>query len=185
MTKDEYLAHHGVNGMKWGVRNPKYQKRTGSLNLAGRRHFNKEAKSEYKANKKIARKDHDNAAALARYKKVKVQYEEKKADIRRSGRSLAGVNVRSILKFGAKGAAIGLATVLPSAALAASVAAISANALPVAVVGIGALKLTGMGLQVGNAIGTVKGIHQNIRANDRVSKNAYEETSRWHAKPKS
>ena len=181
MTKDEYIAHHGVNGMKWGVRNPKYQKRNGSLNSAGRRHFNKEAKSEYKANKKIARKDHDKASA--RY--AKVQYEEKKADIRRSGRSLAGVNVRSILKFGAKGAAIGLATGLPSVALAAGTLAVGVDALPVAVVGIGALKLTGMGLQVGNAIGTVKGIHQNIRANDRVSKNAYEETSRWHAKPKS
>lgn len=42
-----------------------------------------------------------------------------------------------------------------------------------------------MGLQVGNAIGTVKDIHQNVRANDRVSKDAYEETSRWYVKPKS
>ena len=189
MTKDEYIAHHGVNGMKWGVRNPKYQKRNGSLNSAGRRHFNKEAKAEYKseskANTKIARKDHDNAAALARYNKVKVQYEEKKADIRRSGRSLAGANVHSILKSGAKGAAITLATALPSAALAASTAAISVNALPVAVVGIGALRLTAMGLQAGNAIRTVKDINQNSKANDRISKNADEETSRWYVKPKS
>ena len=181
MTKDEYLEHHGIKNQKWGVRHSKYQKRNGSLNSAGRRYFDKEAKSVYKADKKIARKNNDKIAA----KYAKVQYEEKKADIRRSGRSLAGVNVRSILKFGAKGAAIGLATGLPSVALAAGTLAVGVDALPVAVVGIGALKLAGMGLQVGNAVGTVKDIHQNVRANDRVSKDNYEETSRWYVKPKS
>lgn len=182
MTKDEYLAHHGVNGMKWGVRNPKYQKINGSLNSAGRRHFNKEAKSEYKSEYKAStkryRKDHDSDAALARYAKIKAQYEEKKADIRRSGRSLAGANVHSILKSGAKGAAIELATVLPVAAM-----SVNAFALPGAAVVVGALSLTEMGLQAGNAVRTVKDIHQNIRADDRISKDAYEETSRWYVKP--
>ena len=65
-----------------------------------------------------------------------------------SGRYLAGVNVRSILKFGA-------------------------------------LKLAGMGLQVGNAIVTLKYTHQNAMDNYRVSKYAYAEISHWHVKPKS
>ena len=37
---DNYLAHHGVKGMKWGVR--RYQNKDGGLTYAGRKHLLKE-----------------------------------------------------------------------------------------------------------------------------------------------
>lgn len=38
MERYEYLAHHGIKGMKWGVR--KYQNEDGSLTIEGKRRYN-------------------------------------------------------------------------------------------------------------------------------------------------
>lgn len=44
---DDFLAHHGVKGQKWGIRN--YQNEDGSYTAKGRGRYNvKEAKSQYK-----------------------------------------------------------------------------------------------------------------------------------------
>lgn len=61
---NDYIAHHGTKGMKWGVR--KYQNADGSLNEAGKKRY---AKKEIRANRKA--KIHEGRAAyLEQYKGV-------------------------------------------------------------------------------------------------------------------
>lgn len=48
---EEVLMHHGILGMKWGIR--RYQNKDGSLTAAGRKHIAKDAKSFYKKSKEV------------------------------------------------------------------------------------------------------------------------------------
>ena len=50
MTED-YLAHHGVKGMKWGVR--RYQNPDGSLTTAGKRRVVKQERKEASKNRSL------------------------------------------------------------------------------------------------------------------------------------
>ena len=56
IQEGNYLMHHGVLGMKWGVR--RYQNADGSLTAAGRKRYNKqEAKENYKKAKADIKKE--------------------------------------------------------------------------------------------------------------------------------
>lgn len=48
-----YLQHHGIPGMRWGVR--RYQNKDGSLTSSGKKHYSSEAKAERKAKKAEAK----------------------------------------------------------------------------------------------------------------------------------
>lgn len=61
---EDYLEHHGVRGMKWGVR--RYQNYDGSLTAAGMKRFNK---------------------SLGEYEKADARYKQAKADHKAAKRS--------------------------------------------------------------------------------------------------
>ena len=48
-----YLEHHGIPGMRWGVR--RYQNKDGSLTSSGKKHYSSEAKVARKAEKAEAK----------------------------------------------------------------------------------------------------------------------------------
>lgn len=58
ISKDSYLAHHGILGMKWGIR--RYQNADGSLTDAGRKRYNAEVK---RAEKKEAKEENKRIKA--------------------------------------------------------------------------------------------------------------------------
>ncbi len=63
---DEYLEHHGILGMKWGVR--RYQNADGSLTKEGREHYKIEGarfKERYKDNYELALKTANDARKVA------------------------------------------------------------------------------------------------------------------------
>lgn len=61
---DEYLEHHGVRGMKWGVR--RYQNYDGSLTAAGMKRFNKSLGEYEKADARYKQAKSEKKAAVLR-----------------------------------------------------------------------------------------------------------------------
>lgn len=80
IPEEDYLEHHGIKGMRWGVR--RYQNPDGSLTEAGRRHYDiKEAKIKARGAAKVAKFN-----AVAAKKKAKVEAAEAKRSLKQRKR---------------------------------------------------------------------------------------------------
>ena len=106
---DYELYHHGVKGMKWGVR--RYQNKDGTLTAAGKKHRNK---VENKAIKKARKQDVKNRRKLSdaelKKKIERLQTEKKLKDLTNEDVSPGRTEVNRILRSaGTKVAAAALA----------------------------------------------------------------------------
>lgn len=69
VQEDDYIAHHGIKGQKWGFR--RYQNPDGSLTEEGRRRYDiKEAKIKAKAEKVTAKAQVKSAKLAAKTEKL-------------------------------------------------------------------------------------------------------------------
>jgi hypothetical protein len=73
---DNYeLFHHGVVGMKWGIR--RYQNRDGTLTAAGKKRYNKELE-KLKAEEKVLKNKQATKAKIERLEAMKKANEDRK-----------------------------------------------------------------------------------------------------------
>lgn len=92
----DYLAHHGILGMKWGIR--RYQNADGSLTAEGKLRYNPDgSKKTHKERKEAVKKDKQRKKALdkarkardekQKQEKLEKEFNEKKTKILKSGKA--------------------------------------------------------------------------------------------------
>ena len=85
----DYLAHYGIKGQKWGVRN--YQNEDGTLTLAGKAHYlhrDMQYKKKAKNLEKLAR----NTSGLDHHEQVRQEQSEKaKKDLATSAKAIGAL----------------------------------------------------------------------------------------------
>ena len=85
MSSDLYLMHHGIKGLRWGVR--RYQNADGTLTDQGKRRYGiQDARKYYKINRLQRAKEHTKNAAkqerlTKRIRRVQTRSDRKKADL--------------------------------------------------------------------------------------------------------